>query len=98
MATVPGISVSRPAAGWRQRLDAFWRWWTGELEAFGRERFAKLGAARAPIIALEPGALVLMEPRGARLEETRRVPIESLDLEGRRRAFRELLARAGEEQ
>ena len=98
MATAPGLSAARPVPGWRKRLEGFWRWWTGELEAFGRERFGSLGATRAPIVALEPGSLVLMEARGGRLEETRRIPIESLDLEGRRRAFRELLARAGEEQ
>jgi general secretion pathway protein L len=98
MAATPGIAAARPVPVWRQRLSGFWRWWTGELSAFARERFGAMGAARTPIVAVEPGAVVLLEPRGGRLEEARRVPIETLELEGRRRALRDLLAGAGEEQ
>lgn len=91
--------LMRPAEpAWRARARGFWRWWTGELSGFARERFGEMvEAARAPFVALEGSALVLLERRGDRLEETARLQMDTLDPEGRRKALGELLARAGED-
>jgi general secretion pathway protein L len=87
-----------PEPDWRRRARSFWRWWTGELSAFARERFgAIVQAARAPLVSLEGESLVLLERRDDRLEETARLQMEGLDAEGRRKALGELLARAGED-
>jgi general secretion pathway protein L len=91
--------LMRPAEpAWRARTRGFWRWWTGELSGFARERFGEMvEAARAPYVALEGSALVLLERRGDRLEETARLQMDTLDPEGRRKALGEVLARAGED-
>lgn len=97
MAATPDLLRAREPA-WRTRTRAFWRWWSGELAGFARERFGEMvEAARAPLVALEGPAVVLLERRGERLEQTARLQMEALDAEGRRKALGEVLARAGED-
>jgi general secretion pathway protein L len=65
MAASPDLAGAR-ASPLRQQLDAFWRWWTGELAQMVPERFAALGGAtRVPQLAVEGDRLVLVEPRVA---------------------------------
>lgn len=91
MAALPE-SAARGAAPWRQRLGAFWRWWTGELARLVPERFAALGGAtRVPRVALEGDSLVLLEPR---IEGEARAGLA--DPQRSRAAAASLLERAGE--
>ncbi|HUP29692.1 MAG TPA: pilus assembly protein PilM [Usitatibacter sp.] len=95
MAALPE-TAARPRPAWRQKLSAFWRWWTGELAQAMPERLALLrGATRVPQVALEGEELVLVEPRAAVSPDTR-VTLEGLDATRRRSAVRALLERAGE--
>ena len=67
MASSPVSTGSPPPPAWRQKLEAFWRWWTGELAQMVPERFAALGGAtRVPQVAVEGDRLVLLEPQGGR--------------------------------
>lgn len=94
MASSP-ISAGSPPPAWRQKLEAFWRWWTGELAQMVPERFAALGGAtRVPQVAVEGDHLMLVEPKAAgALQDT--VPIPQ-DPQQARGAVRQMLERAGE--
>lgn len=94
MASSP-VSAGSPTPAWRQKLEAFWRWWTGELAQMVPERFAALGGAtRVPQVAVDGGHLVLVEPKAAG------APPESVaiaqDPQQARGAVRQMLERAGE--
>lgn len=96
MASSSEAMAARPASATRQKLQAFWRWWSEEIVQLVPERFAALGgAARVPLIALEGEELVLVEPRAAVGPDTR-VDLSTLDEARRRTALRALLERAGE--
>ena len=96
MTAAPGFSAARPAAPFRQRLDAFWRWWWGEISALIPERFSAMrGGAHSPLVSLEGGDLMLLESRGA-AQAREKVSIAGLDNAQRRAAVRALLERAGE--
>ena len=96
MATLPEMGNTRRVPPWRQRLSAFWRWWSGELVALVPERLASLGgAARVPLVSLSAHELVLIEPASALGPDTR-VDFTALDESARREATRRLLERAGE--
>ncbi len=96
MAAVPEIAAARARPAWRQKLTAFWRWWTGELAQAVPERLALLrGATRVPQVSIEGDELVLVEPRSA-VSADARVALETLDATRRRAAVRALLERAGE--
>jgi general secretion pathway protein L len=101
MSTTPGTLPDRGSVPpWRQKLAAFWRWWSGEIARMVPERFGGgfAGSSRAPLVALEGDSVALLEVRGTALAETSRSPLASLDPEGRRLAMRNLLAGAGEQQ
>ena len=84
---------------WRQRLSAFWRWWSAELSRLVPARFSGLtGRSRTPLIAVDGDNLVLVEPRGTTLAEVSRSQLGTLDIEGRRLALRNLLSGPGEGQ
>ncbi len=93
MAATPDFSASRPTPLWRQKLTGFWRWWTGELAAVLPDRFAR--GSRVPVLALEGGEVVVVEPRSA-AGPTARVALESLDPAQARAAVGAMLERAGE--
>lgn len=96
MAAVPEIAAARARPAWRQKLTAFWRWWTGELAQAVPERLALLrGATRVPQVSMEGDELVLVEPRSA-VSPDARVALETLDAGRRSAAVRALLERAGE--
>ena len=95
MASSPVSAGSPPPPAWRQKLEAFWRWWTGELAQMVPERFAALGGAtRVPQVAVEGDRLVLVEPRapGAPQDSVAISP----DAQQARGAVRQMLERAGE--
>jgi general secretion pathway protein L len=79
----------------RQKAESFWRWWIAELAQLLPERLAMLGGGdRAPMVALEDGAAVLV---GSRLPVSgARASIAELDDARRKAAVRALLERAGE--
>ncbi|HYC34798.1 MAG TPA: pilus assembly protein PilM [Usitatibacter sp.] len=84
--------LARPHPAWKQKLQSFWRWWTGQLALLVPERFAALGGAgRVPLIALESDDIVLIEPRVS--GESR---VAAGDVQAERVAVRRLLERAGE--
>lgn len=94
MASSP-VSAGNPTPAWRQKLETFWRWWTGELAQMVPERFASFGGAtRVPQVALDGGHVVLVEPKAAG------VPAQSVaippDPQQARGAVRQMLERAGE--
>jgi len=94
MAASP-LSAGSPPPAWRQKLETFWRWWTGELAQMVPERFAAFGgASRVPQVALEGSHVVLVEPKAAG------APLESVaipqDPQQARGAVRQMLERAGE--
>lgn len=94
MAAVAETSRRPPA--WRQHVDAFWRWWSAELRKLVPRGLGGLqGVVRAPIVALEGEELVVFETRGAAIAETSRIPLATLDPEGRRIALRNLASAAG---
>lgn len=96
MAMNPDFGNARAMPPWRQKLMAFWRWWTGELLQSMPSGLASFGgAARLPHLAIEGDELVLVEPRLANPEDAR-VPLGALDAVRRRAAVRALLERAGE--
>jgi general secretion pathway protein L len=98
MATVPQMSSSRSAPAWRQKLAAFWRWWSDELAQLLPERFAQMrGAGRVPVVAVSDGEVVLVEPRSAVGPQTR-VELGALDEARARAALRALLERAGDKR
>jgi general secretion pathway protein L len=81
----------RPVPAWRLKLGAFWRWWVAELSQLVPDRVA--GRSRVPVIALEGGDLVLVEPRTS---PESRVNAESLASAAARAAVAQMLERAGE--
>jgi general secretion pathway protein L len=98
MAVVQEPVAARAVPPWRQKLAAFWRWWTGELVHLLPERFAQLGGrTRLPVIEMAGDELILVEPKSAVGPQTR-VSIAALDEAQRRQALRALLERAGEQR
>jgi general secretion pathway protein L len=95
MSAKPESTIARPASMLRQKAESFWRWWVGELAGMLPERLAMLrGGDRAPMVALEDGAAVLV---GSRLPASgARASIADLDEARRKAAVRALLERAGE--
>ena len=93
MAATPDIALTRSVPPWRQKLDAFWRWWTGELGRMMPERFAR--GSRVPVLSMDAGEVVLVEPRSS-AGPTARVPVGTLEPQQARAALRALLERAGE--
>jgi general secretion pathway protein L len=92
------MSSSRSAPAWRQKLAAFWRWWSDELAQLLPERFAQMrGAGRVPVVAVSDGEVVLVEPRSAVGPQTR-VELGALDEARARAALRALLERAGDKR
>jgi general secretion pathway protein L len=64
MATTPETFNARPTPAWRQSLQSFWRWWTGELAQAMPERLAAFGGvARVPHLAVEGDEVVMVEPQ-----------------------------------
>lgn len=89
------VSGGSPAPAWRQKLEAGWRWWTGELAQMVPERFAALGGAtRVPQVAVEGDHLVLVESRAA--GAPRDTVSIAQDPQQARGAVRQMLERAGE--
>jgi len=96
MATMPEMSAPRRVPAWRQQLQVFWRWWTGELMQLVPERLATLGGAtRVPVVALDGEELVLVEASSG-VGPDSRADLSVLDDAGRREAMRRLLELAGE--
>lgn len=96
MASSTDTMAPRAASAMRQKMHAFWRWWTQEIAQLVPERFAALGGAgRVPLVAIDAGELVLVEPRGVASPDAR-VDVASLDDARGRAALRTLLERAGE--
>ncbi|HET7728892.1 MAG TPA: pilus assembly protein PilM [Usitatibacter sp.] len=94
MASSP-ISTASPTPAWRQKLEAFWRWWTGELAQMVPERFAALGGAtRVPQVAVEGDRLLLVEPKAPGVPQDSVVIAQ--DPQTARDAVRKMLERAGE--
>jgi len=88
--------TSRPPPAWRKQLNAFWHWWSAEIMKLVPRGLGGLhGVVRAPIVALEGEELVVFETRGAGIAETSRIPLATLDPEGRRIALRNLASAAG---
>ena len=97
MATIQEPLASK-APPWRQRLSAFWRWWTGELAQLVPERFARLGGrTRIPVVEVAGDELILVEPKSA-VGPQSRVAIAALDEAQKRQAVRGMLERAGEQR
>ena len=92
MAAIPD-TAPRSLPPWRQKLSAFWRWWMGELVQLLPDRFARSG--RVPVLTLEQGDVVLVEPRDLAGPDAR-VAVGTLDPAAARVALRQLLERAGE--
>jgi general secretion pathway protein L len=92
MAAIPD-TTSRPVPPWRQKGAAFWRWWVGELSQMMPERISS--GSRVPLLALEGGDIVLVEPRSAAGPEAR-VAAATLEATAARTALRQMLERAGE--
>jgi general secretion pathway protein L len=84
---------ARPA--WRQRVSAFWRWWTGELAQLVPARFSAIAGGGIPLVAFDNGDLVLLDTRGGGALPVR-IAIDQLDPAGQRTALREMLQAAGE--
>lgn len=95
-AATGSLQRASPVPAWRQKLGAFWRWWSGELLPLLPGPFARMQASRGALVALEAGELALLEVRGAAVVEAARTPLRSLDPEGRRLALRDLLSRGPE--
>ena len=96
MATLPDTASASTPPAWRQRIAAFWRWWTGELVAAMPERLAAMrGAARVPVVSLENEDLILVEPRNLAGPDAR-VALQTLEPGRRRAAVTAMLERSGE--
>lgn len=94
MASSP-VSPGQQTPAWRQKLESFWRWWTGEAAQMVPERFAALGgASRVPQVAVEGDRLALVEPKAAGAAQDG-VAIPQ-DPQQARAAVRRMLERAGE--
>lgn len=99
MSAAAETTARRAVPAWRQELEGFWRWWSGELAQLLPAQFGKMrGIAHAPVVSLEGDEIVLREARAQGLAELSRTPLASLDPEGRKLALRNLLATAGEAQ
>ncbi len=96
-AATEALPAKSATPAWRQKFTAFWRWWSGELQQLMPAWFARMpGMSRGALIALEGDEIVLLDARGGHVAEAARVPVGSLDPEGRRMRLRELLLRAQE--
>jgi general secretion pathway protein L len=84
-----------PTPAWRQKLERFWRWWTGELARMVPERFAALGGAtRVPQVAFDGDRLVLVDPDAAGApQDSVAIPEDPQQARG---PLRQMLERAGE--
>ena len=87
----------RPRPSFRQRMGAFWRWWTQELRQLLPQRFSAMGAAsRIPLVVMRDGDVALIDPRGAAGPPSASIAMETLDPAAQRGAMRQLLEAAGE--
>ena len=93
MASNPDVSAAPRDPLWRQKANAFWRWWSGELIQLVPERFA-MHTDRTPLLVVDAAAATLVDPRPGAAEQ--RVELAGLDDERRKAAVRGLLERAGE--
>lgn len=81
----------------RLKAQRFWRWWTGELLALVPERFtAFAGAGRVPLVELEEGALVVLEPSTGEVAAEGRIEISGLEPGQAAARVRSALERLGE--
>ncbi|HLX23299.1 MAG TPA: PilN domain-containing protein [Usitatibacter sp.] len=91
--SIPG--AARPTPAWRQKLQAFLRWWLGELRQLAPERFSIFGGGeRAPVLVIHDGEAMVIDSRPA--TAVQRAAIGSLDDAQRKAAIRSLLERNGE--
>jgi general secretion pathway protein L len=94
MASNPEINSPARDPAWKQKANAFWRWWSGELAQLVPERFASLhGADRAPLLAVDAASAAIVDARPGAPEQ--RVDLAGLDEARRKAAVRGLLERAG---
>ncbi len=93
MAATAATSLARRVPPWRQKADALWRWWAGEISQMLPDRITR--GSRVPVLALEDGDVVLVEPRSAAGPQAR-VAAATLDAALAQTAVRALLERAGE--
>jgi general secretion pathway protein L len=95
MAATSIPAAARPTPAWQQKLNAFWRWWIGELRQLAPERLAMLGVGeRAPILVIRDGEVTVVDVRPT--TAVQRAAIGSLDDAQRKAAVRALLERNGE--
>ena len=95
MASTPDTTAAVPREPlWRQKANAFWRWWSAELLQLVPERFALHGAERTPLLSMDGERLVLVDPRPGASEQS--ADLAGLDPARRKAAVRGLLERAGE--
>ena len=95
MAIAAEPRMAQPA--WRQKLAAFWRWWSSELALLMPEALSSAGRfSRLPLLAVEGDSVVLMDSAAASPAETARVDTASLDIARARAAVQSMLERAGE--
>ena len=81
----------------RLKAQRFWRWWTGELLALVPERFtAFAGAGRVPLVGLEEGALVVLDPSTGEVAAEGRIEISGLEPGQAAARVRSALERLGE--
>jgi general secretion pathway protein L len=81
----------------RLKAQRFWRWWTGELLALVPQRFTAFTSnARVPLVAIEDGALTVLEPRAAEGHGENQVAVDALEAPQAMAVVRGLLERVGE--
>jgi general secretion pathway protein L len=81
----------------RERLSAFWRWWTQELRQLVPARFSMLGGVgRVPVVSITGGEVALVDARGVSPSASTRIAMDTLDPVAQRAALRQLLEIAGE--
>jgi general secretion pathway protein L len=84
MAANPDLGSIRSVPPWRQKVSAFWRWWSGELAQLLPDQLALLrGAGSSPMLAVEGDEVVAIDAHGAASRANRG-------------SWRALLERAGE--
>ena len=91
-------AIATPArAQWalRQRLNAFLRWWAGELVALLPANWRELSSlgSGGPLVSLREDELIVHEIRLGRLSDLDRVRLSALDPAGQRLALSNLLDR-----
>lgn len=95
MAATPVPGAARPTPPWRQKANAFWRWWTGELMQLIPHRFVMLrGSDRAPMLVVRDGQATIVDSRPG--TAVQRASLASLDDAQRKAAVLALLERNGE--